>query len=312
MDFKNFVGNFFGFNQTISALQNDNLNLKYSIDDLTLQVKSALDSDLTKTAKLNELQKIVDAGGKSVKEKNYLPDVFIEASDVYKSGFWLKTEQGDSYLSPIDAGGHLCLTSFLYHIINKANLKGNETALECFNKILGAQQTYTTYILDQNQWGKTHSESWSPSVVVLNTKKDDCESLAALAVSAFEYYRMIENKYSEAYAFVGTGEYNQQYGHGFPCLYLKGTGKSFEESLFIGESTIHAIRPVKTLKEVKSTYWCNWGNNSFWHDFRIKSENTWWPKPAGTQKLVDMMTSFNPEKQRVINSFWKVGTNEER
>ena len=297
------IGDFLGFNQTISSLQNDNLNLTSTIDDLTLQIKNALDSDLTNKAKVEELQKLLDAGGKGIKERNYLPDVFFEANDVYKAGFWLKTEQGYSFLSPIDAGGHLCLTSFLYIIINKANIKPTDDALTVFNKILGAQQLYTTYIYDQDQWGKAHNESWSPSIVVLNTKKDDCESLASLAVSAFEYYRMIENKFPEAYAFVGTGYYNwkninSRCGHGFPCLYLKN-GKSLDESLFIGESTLHVVRPVKPLKDIKNMYEISWGCNSFWHDFRLNKDLEWWSNStAGIQNV-------SPEdKKKMIEEFW--------
>jgi len=310
VDLKNWIGNYFGFNQTIFALQNDNLKLTYSIDDLTLQVKKALESDLTKTAKLGELNKIIELGGKSIKERNYLPSCFAETGDVYKFGFWLKTEQGNSYLEPIDAGGHLCLTSFLYYIINKAKLTGNETALECFNKILGAQQEYTTYIYDQDQWGKNYGENWEPSIVVLNTRKSDCESLSCLAVSAFEYYRLIENKFPEAYAFVGTGWYNwkasnNRFGHGFPCLFIKDANKTFEENFYIGESTLHSVRPVKPLKDSKNMYDISWGCNSFWHDFRLKKELHWWTNStAGEVRSEEKEKEVEEQKFKSINKFW--------
>lgn len=303
---KNIVGDVFGFNKKVLDLENTISTLDLSIDDLHLQIKNALEADLTKTQKMDALQKIVDAGGKSIKEKNYLPEVFSEAKNVYKFGFWLKTTQGDSYLEPIDAGGHIVLTSFLYHIINKANIKPTDDALAVFNKILGTQQTYTTYIYDQNQWGEAHGENWTPSICVLNTKKDDCESLSCLAVSAFEYYRMIENKFPEAYAFVGTGWYNwkntqNKCGHGFPCLYIK-SGKSLEESMYIGEATLHSSIPAKSLKDAKNMYEISWGCNSFWHDFKLKSEFAWWTNSTAGQGIPDV--SFE-EKKKMIEDFWK-------
>ena len=299
--FKPFAGSFFGFDETISALQLDKTNLTNSLQQISLQLSN---DDLTNKTKIDALQKIIDSGGKSIKEKNYLPDIFFETNDVYKAGFWLKTEQGESYLAPIDAGGHLTLTSFLYHIINKANIKPTDDALTVFNKILGAQQLYTTYIYDQDQWGKTHSENWTPAICVLNTKKDDCESLTSLAVSAFEFYKLIENKFPEAYAFVGTGWYNwktitNRFGHGFPCLYLKN-GKNIDESLFIGESTLHKVTPVKSLKDSKMMYEISWGCNSFWHDFRLNKNLEWWNSTSG---MIEKELIF--DKEKLINDFWK-------
>lgn len=302
---KPIVAQLFDFDNDIAVLENKITTLNDSIIGKDLEIKNIIDSDLSKANKLVELQKIIDAGGKGIKERNYLPEIFFESDSVYKFGFWLKTVQGDSYLEPIDAGGHLTLTSFLYHIINKANIKTTDDALTVFNKILGAQQLYTTYIFDQNQWGDSHGENWTPAVVVLNTTKDDCESLASLAVSAFEYYKLIENKFPEAYAFVGTGWYNwksnNKGGHGFPCLYLKN-GKSLNESLFIGESTLHSVRPVKALKDCKDMYEISWGCNSFWHDFRLKKENEWWSNSTAgpTQELKD------EEKKKLIEDFWRV------
>ena len=309
MDFKKLAGDYFGFTKEIEELNAKYDSLLQEADakliDLNTRISEVLLSDVSNKAKIVDLQKIIDSGGKGLKEQNYLPDVFVESDSVYKFGFWLTTKQGDSYLAPKDAGGHLTLSSFLYHIIDSAGIKPTDDALTTFNKILGAQQVYTTYIYDQNQWGDSHGENWTPAICVLNTKKDDCESLACLAVSAFEYYRIIENKFPEAYAFVGTGLYNQQYGHGFPCLYLKN-GKSLDEALFIGESTLHSKIPVKPLKDCKSMYWCNWGNNSFWHDFRLKPEFGWWGSNVSTNKpLGTDFGSDDEKKKELISGFWK-------
>ena len=171
---KSIVGNVFGFNETISKLETEKNTLFDNFESLKIQMEIALENESSNKAKVEELQKLLDAGGKGMKERNYLPEVFEESSDVYKFGFWLKNSKGEKYLEPIDAGGHLTLTSFMYHIINKAKLTGKETALEAFNKILGAQQTYTTYTYDQDQWGASHGENWTPAIIVLNTKTDDC------------------------------------------------------------------------------------------------------------------------------------------
>ena len=304
----NWLDNYYSANEQteIKKLQNEKSSLEYKLFNAEKQVTD--DTILIKKllAINTDLETQLENAGGGLKDKNILPPPFVEATNVYKHGFWLKTSQGDSYLAPKDAGGHLTLTSFLYHIIDTSGLSGNETALEAFNKILGAQQGYTTYIFDQDQWGSNHAENWTPAVCVLNTKKDDCESLASLAVSAFEFYRIIENKFPEAYAFVGTGLYSKQFGHGFPCLYLNN-GKPLEESLFIGESTLHSKVGVKPLKDCKNTYWCNWGNNSFWHDFRLKPEFYWWDSTATTQRPTS--TGFGPEgeaKKKAIEKFWKV------
>ena len=49
----------------------------------------------------------------------------------------------------------------------------------------------------------------------------------------------------------------------FSLLYIKDASKKFEECLFIGESTIHSARPVKSLKDAKDMYDLSWGCNSF-------------------------------------------------
>lgn len=308
---KDFVGEVFGFNQTINSLSIEKSALFDSYESLKIQIGIALENEASNKAKVEELELILQESNKGIKERNYLPDCFVESKDVYKFGFWLSTKKGNTYLAPIDAGGHLTLTSFLYHIINKANIKPTDDALTVFNKILGAQQTYTTYTYDQDQWGASYAENWTPAICVLNTKTDDCESLACLAVSAFEYYRMIENKFPEAYAFVGTGWYNwkvttNRFGHGFPCIYIKDTNKTFEENLYIGESTLSFARPAKSLKDMKNIYDLSWGCNSFWHDFRLKPEFHWWTNSTSRKIDEEIIEPSFEEKQKMINKSWGV------
>jgi len=250
-----------------------------------------------------------------------LPQVFTKTNKVYKGGFhtWTKEKNGHKsyYLAPEKGGSHLCLTSYLEKVIKQAKLKGNETALTCFNKILKAVQKNYSYSYDKNQWGERHAENWTPPELVLATKKDDCESLAGVVISTFEYYKLTRSMYYEAYAFIGTGLFSQKFGHGFPCLYLKDVN-DFEKALYIGEATLSKERDAKQLKDCKNVYWCDWGNNSFWHDFKINEDLEWWDSTTAVAIRSERMTGEQVKerhvvkskkefgkKKREINKFWK-------
>lgn len=272
--------------------------------DQKLSLKISISENLSKE---NDLLKIQLSELRKVTKARVIPEIpsfFHEAKDVYKFGFKVITKKGEKYLEPIDGGGHITLTSFLYYVINNAKIKETDDAKTAFDKILGAQQELTTYLVDQDQYGE--GENWTPAIIVLATREDDCESLSSVAVSAFTYYQLIEQRYPEAYAFIGTGECFGGLGHGFPCLFLDN-GKPLEESLFIGESTLHEATASKPLSNVKGTYHCNWGNNSFWHDFRIKPENAWWKSTAGTKRR-ELTPEEKEKKNDKIKKFWKEGS----
>jgi hypothetical protein len=256
-----------------------------------------------------------------------LPSYFEQSDKVYKYG-WItiankKSKGYYAFERKVNKGGdHLTLTPMYEDLISLANIKNMDDAKVAFDKILGAVQTNTTYIFDQDLWGagNTNHENWSPANIVWTTKKDDCESVSALVISAYDYYKLTRKKYFNSYAFVGTGLYNKSYGHGFPCLYIKKTG-NLDDDLFIGEATLSNAVPSRPLSQTKSMYWCNWGNHSFWEDFVFKNDYAWWNGSMATPINEDVKMTGNKvdepkelfevkdekqfkKKKKAIEDFW--------
>lgn len=335
MDFIKLIGSLFGFNKQIYFDEKHGITYEnlYSINQEKIrQLDILLDSEEKKVsqyqARTNQLVKEIEILNKQLNERPNvfypdLPSPFSLGGKIYKSGWKIITNEKNKGYTEYEriakiGGEHLTLTPMFEEVLTIANIKSNDNALSVFNKILGVVQTKTGYKYDQDQWGagnKNH-ENWTPSNIVWTTKNDDCESVAGLTVSVFDYYKLKTGKFMDAYGFVGTGLFAQNFGHGFPCIYIPSE-KNFEENLFIGEATLSSERNCKPLKDCKNTYWCNWGNHSFYHDFNIKTEFSWWDTKTAkqiTDKLnkegvgmtgnqVDDREEFE-KKKKAIKDFW--------
>jgi hypothetical protein len=314
---KFFIGNLFGFNQEIDLL-------KSRIETKKIIIENKNNKEIKLNTKYNML---LNQYNQILEQPNIydikLPQPFEPANNIYKAGWIIINHEKNKGYTKIDyaaknGGDHLALTPMYKDIITQANINQNDTSLEAFNKILQTIQTTTGYKYDHDQWGngQTHHENWTPANNVWVLKNDDCESLSALVISVFEYYRLTTGKHLNSYPFIGCGIYANSYGHAFPCIYIKRTNH-LEEDLWIGESTLSYKRPTRMLRDCKNTYLCNWGNHSFWHDFRIKPEYKWWnttnnegitmttgKETEYKKNLVHNEKEFK-KKKKLIEDFWK-------
>jgi len=319
MTLKDFVSNLFGFTQEIYSPSGQRFSDLLGVSETNL-LNNKNNLDLTQK-QLTEVQAQFNLLKQQQNIINQvLPEHFHLATDTYKSGFWIFYKDKDNkdlsvWVNDKIANAHLTLTPIFKKIIDASSIKITDTELQVFNKILAWVQNNTTYCYDQNQWGSTHGENWTPAIIVYGTRKDDCESVAGLVISAFQYWQILTNR-KQSYAFIGVGLYAKSYGHGFPCLW---TGINLMEDLFIGEATLSAARDAKQLKNCKDMYWINWGAHSFWHEFRINPEGEWWnestatpingsEKMTGTEiedALVQNEKQFK-KKKKAIEDFWKI------
>jgi hypothetical protein len=333
MGIKNFIGDIFGFNKQIYYDETNNITYEnlHSINQQKIQqLETALNQEENKVAgyqsRVNQLVNEINILNEELSIKPSqtifnpeLPEPFLEHSNIYKAGWVVYTKENNvhrEYRRQVKLGGeHLALTPMLQEILDKANIQHNNNAKTVFDKILGVIQTNFTYMYDQDLWGKL--ENWTPANTVMTVGKSDCESVSALTISAFEYFRLKTGKFMDVYPFIGCGLYSNLYGHAFPCLYIPGD--NFEEDLFVGEATLSNSIPTRPLKLCKNAYWFNWGNHSFWHDFVFKKENIHWePSRNRYGRDVGMNTGEKVEedfivhdkkefkkKKKAIEDFWK-------
>jgi hypothetical protein len=310
---KFFIGDLFGFNQTINKLKSDNFICETNLNN----TKNILNTTQTRVTQLEQEIELLSKQKNNIKPE--LPSVFYPTTNVYKSGFriYYKDENGSEknvWVHEKIGGAHLTLTPIFDKIINASSINSTDSELQVFNKILGWVQRNTKYCYDQNQWGKSQFENWTPAIIVYGTRQDDCESVSALTISAFQYWQLVTNNRT-TYSFIGTGLYAKSYGHGFPCLL---TGNNLMEDLYIGEATLSIQRDAKKLKDCKNVYWCNWGNHSFWHEFRINKDLEWWNESTATpingvekmtgEKIEDFIVKDKKQfkkKKKAIEDFWK-------
>jgi hypothetical protein len=326
MDIINFIGDIFGFNQTINNLYSRLGNEETNILNLKQLLQQEEEKVTKNIEKIKQLETEIELLNNQLTIKPtqtifnpQLPTVFLEHSNIYKAGWITYTKENNIYKEynrQIKSGGeHLTLTPMLQEIIDKSNIHHSNNAKTVFDKILGVVQTNYTYIYDNDLWGR--NENWTPANIVMTIGKSDCESVSALTISAFEYYRLKTGKFMEVYPFVGCGLYNSSFGHAFPCLYVPGD--NFEEDLFVGEATLDGATPSRAIRLCKSVYWFNWGNHSFWHDFVFKKEYIHWdPTRNRYGRSVGMNTGEKVEednyihdkeefkkKKKAIEKFWK-------
>lgn len=200
-------------------------------------------------------------------DKNYSGNCPV-ISKLEEKDFWYK-KSSDS----------LELSTFWDSYLDACKIKESDSALQVFNKILNTTQRLVKYTGDFKQWGK--GESWVRPSIEWITKKADCDGASQIVVSVFEYYQLKHGRFN-AFAFVGTGNFNRTYAHAFPCILIEqteisGTIKDFlMENLFIGEATLDAEIPARELKLVQGSYDLRLGGLSFWHNFGLKDELRWW------------------------------------
>jgi len=245
-----------------------NKSLSEEIDKLKKDWNSLFESN-------NDLQEIINSLTMQLNSKtfvNELPSCFERSTKNYKGNAFVSTKRGDFEWTYKKASDGLALSPFMDEMLEKAKIKETDSAKQVFDKILGVEQKFVNYLLDVNQYGK--GEVWNQPFFEWVTKASDCESSAMRVVSCFEYYQLKYGRFIDAFAFVGTGLFQKQFGHGFPCLLVNEN--DLMNGLFVGEATLNAVIPSRELKLVKENYDLSWGAFSFWHNFFLKEELKWW------------------------------------
>lgn len=118
------------------------------------------------------------------------------------------------------------------------------TPKQIFDEILGRVQESYSYESDQRQWNAI--ENWTPSNIVFYTKKDDCESLAQLVVSAFYWYELRNGPINNWMVAMVYGTWDG-IGHGWPMLFG-------DNEIYLGEATYWDRVPSKPWEQLKDHY----------------------------------------------------------
>jgi len=266
----------------------DNINLlqKEELIALEKELNKATDNSDYLLEELNECGEKLTNTREALEEartegfKNDLPSCFEPTTQNYRGNCTIISKLEEKEWTYKKASDGMELTPLWDDYLKACKIKSTDTALQVFNKILATEQRLVKYVQDVKQWGK--GESWQRAAIEWMTKKSDCENNALRVVSVFEYYQLINGRFADAFAFVGTGLFQKKFGHAFPCLFfqqteISGTMEDFlMNDLYIGEATLDAEIPARELKLVKDRYDLSWGNFSFWHNFRLKEELKWW------------------------------------
>jgi hypothetical protein len=153
------------------------------------------------------------------------------------------------------------------------------TEVEIATRISNVLQLRMSYVTDATLWGRP--DNWTPATLALIMRRDDCESLSHVILSALFYYQLKFGAFKDYSCFYAGGHIvigGNPYGHGFVML-IHDTSIDLKDS-FIIEATDNWASPPMPISSVKDIYDCDWGligyvrNGSQFGTYEIKEK--WW------------------------------------
>jgi hypothetical protein len=162
---KPIAGSYFGFDLEIQILQNKIKTLTETNSEKDLQLKSILDSDLTKTEKINSLQLILDTLEKEKAFENYITNKIPKEDRTY-----LRQETDGTY--GVDVRNFFMINDASIPIVTGTT--NDIKALEGLKKV----RSICSYTGDKGLYG--FDEYWAYAYQTLKRKKGDCEDGAIL------------------------------------------------------------------------------------------------------------------------------------
>lgn len=206
----------------------------------------------------------------------------VPVSNVMLDGFMIKTSSGSQFCEYPSHPSIFQPSPIFEDILTlaKCNCRREDiTSVEISKLISNVLQLKMTYISDQKLWGRI--DNWTAATVAILMKKDDCETLSAVILSALFYYQMKFGAFKDYSCFMGLGKvkYNGgSYGHGFVLL-LHDTSTNLKDSFIIEATDDWASNPMPIFG-VKEIYDCSWGIIGYVREdypagtYEVK--NVWW------------------------------------
>lgn len=177
---KNYVGELFGFNQTIKKLTEESQSDKENIIKLENNIKAIIESEETKTEKLKILEELIEGQTKEREFEEMITNKIPKALNSY-----MRKEIDRVYY--IDVRNFFMINDESIPIVSgKTN---DEKALAGLKKL----RSIVTYVSDTSSYGV--SEYWAFPYQTLTRKIGDCEDGAILLAnilvkSGVPYYRV--------------------------------------------------------------------------------------------------------------------------
>jgi len=179
---KPYAGSYFGFDLEIQVLENKIKSLTEANSEKDLQLKTILDSDLTKTEKINSLQLILDTLEKEKEFENYITN---------------KIPKADRYYSRTEIDGEYSVDVRIFFMINDKKIPIVTGATNDDKALAGLKlvKSLTTYVPDSSTATYKQEEYWAYPYQTLKKKMGDCEDggilLANILVrSGVPWYRV--------------------------------------------------------------------------------------------------------------------------
>jgi hypothetical protein len=266
--------------KTMASQMNSTIEALDTCRKLT-KADKALISTLTST--IDSLNKEMNQSRETLYLKP-LPALLREVpkNDVMLSDYIIMTAQGKTYPSYPDHPSVFQPCPMFEKVLTSAGCntrRDDISPVQIAKLISNVLQLKMSYVSDQSLWGRI--DNWTLPTTALSLRKDDCESLSCVILSALFYYQLKFGAFKDYSCFMGLGHLvlgGKRYGHGFVML-IHDTSTDLKDSFIIEATDRWASSPM-SLHSIKDKYDCDWGligyvRNSY-KEGTYEIKTPWW------------------------------------
>lgn len=245
--------------KSVNAQMNTAIEALATCRKLTKDDKAAITA---LTATIDTLNKEMNQSRETLYLKP-LPALLSEvpSNNVMLSDYIITTAQGKSYHSYPDHPSVFQPCPMFENILTSADCnrrRDDISPVQIAKLISNVLQTKMSYVGDQSLWGRI--DNWTLATTAFSLRKDDCETLSCVILSALFYYQLKFGAFKDYSCFMGLGHLvlgGKRYGHGFVML-IHDTSTDLSNS-FVIEATDRWASDPMPLSTAKTKYEVDWG-----------------------------------------------------